>query len=540
MRLVMRFLLIVGIVAIAQVLCVKTASAQATYEVVSDFSTTNAFWPGAAPVRASDGNFYGTTYSGGDFGFGTVFRMTPEGLVTVLHSFNSTDGSLPYAPLVQGSDGSLYGSTNQGGPAGLGTIFKISTQGSFTHLHAIAGPDASSCYPEGLYPAAPLVEGSDGLFYGTLSSGQNCGGKHFIFRVSTAGAFEILPIGASGGGSFSGLTRATDGQLYGTTYGSEASSFGELFRITEGGDYEQLHAFTYLEGYFPLGELIQASDGLFYGPGYAGGAGAGGAVFSFDPATLTHTTLHSFTATGAAGVGPFAGLVEGSDGGLYGTTRAGGGLGGGAVFRFRRLTGAVETLHAFDSLTGSDPRSELIETSPGVWLGTAAFGGSVANRGVVFRLTVPLCTLSPGYTAGTLNLGFTLQSLAPTTWGSWAIGSFGTVKLWSIPIPAVSPAVSLNVPIPNVPPLGPIGILTILSTPAQGAVCFDLEDGGHGGALSNCWSARVPAPAHRSPTLMNEDARTATDNRRRPRSRVRANSSRKKTTVAPAGDLWSA
>jgi uncharacterized repeat protein (TIGR03803 family) len=462
------------LLAIVQVLCVIPSWAQVTYDVVSDFSTASVFNPGTALIRASDGNYYGTTNNGEEFGSGAVFRMTPQGIVTVLHSFNGTDGSLPYTPLVQGSDGNLYGSTAQGGSAGLGTFFKISTQGTFTHLHSIAGPDESSCFPEGLYPAAPLLEGSDGRFYSTISNGQNCGGKNFIFRVSTAGAFELLPLG-SGGNSFSGLTRAADGRLYGLTYASETNPFGELFRITEAGDYEQLHAFSVEEGYFPLGELIQASDGLLYGTAYIGGAEYQGAIFRFDPVTLTHTTLHSFTANGAPGIGPAAGLVEGSDGWLYGTTHAGGAYNGGAIFRINRSTRAVETLHAFDSQTGFDPRGELIESSPGVWLGTTVFGGSWLNRGVVFRLTVPLCTLTLGYASGTLNLGFTLQSSTPATWSSWAVGSFGVANLWSIPIPAVSPAVSVNVPFPNVPPIGPIGILTILSTPAQGVMCFDWE-----------------------------------------------------------------
>ena len=378
--------------------CASPTSAQATYEVITDFSNTNAFTPGAALVRASDGNYYGTTYSGGDFGYGTVFRMTPEGIVSVLHSFTGIDGSLPYAPLVEGSDGSLYGTTAEGGAAGIGTIFKITTQGSFTHLHAIAGLDeALGCHPEGFFPSAPLVEGSDGRFYSTLNSGDSCSG-HFIFRISTTGIYDLLPIGPVGG-SLSGLTRGTDGYLYGATYGDGISAFGHLFRITETGEFALLHAFLASEGFFPIGELIQASDGLFYGTTRVGGggypescSGGCGAVFRFDPVTLTHTTLHSFTATGDAGVDPYAGLVEGSDGWLYGTTHSGGAQGGGALFRISPSTGQVETLHAFESATGFDPRGELIQSSPGVLLGTAAFGGSDANRGVVFRLTLGSAT----------------------------------------------------------------------------------------------------------------------------------------------------
>ena len=332
------------------------------------------------------------TYYRGDFGYGTIFKMTPPGIITVLHSFTGIGGDNPYAPLVEGSDGSLLGTTAYGGPAGLGTILGSASRGVFTQLHAFAGLDeALGCYPEGYYPMSPLVEGTDGHFYSTLNSSENCsGGGHFIFRVSTVGAFELLSLGPRGG-SLAGLTRATDGHFTSTYDSVSGNGFGELFRITEAGGYTQLHAFSTLDGFFPVGELIQASDGLLYGTVRVGGsgypescAGGCGAVFKFDPVTRIDTTVHSFTPAGEAGVDPYAGLVEGSDGWLYGTTSSGGAHGGGALFRIKGSTGAVETLHAFEGPTGVTSRAELIESSSGVLLGTTAFGGSDANRGTIF------------------------------------------------------------------------------------------------------------------------------------------------------------
>ena len=122
--------------------------------------------------------------------------------------------------------------------------------------------------------------------------------------------------------------------------------------------------------------------------------------------------------------------------------------------------------------------------------------GSSAGHATMWVPPLSVCTLTLGYTAGTLKLGFTLQSVAPTTWSSWVVGSFGVVNLWSIPIPVVSPAVSLSVPIPNVPPIGPIGVLTVLSTPAQGVMCFDwkiVDTGGAGVAVQDLESTGVRA-----------------------------------------------
>src|SRR5262249_5628468 len=138
--------------------------------------------------QATDGNFYGTTASGGTFFQGTVFRMTSSGATTVLHSFNSFlgEGAVPVAGLVQASDGNFYGTTAVGGQHFQGTVFKIDATGNLTTLHSFSGsPD------DGSNPVAALVQGSDGNFYGTTPSG----GAHFqgiVCRISQGGVFTVL------------------------------------------------------------------------------------------------------------------------------------------------------------------------------------------------------------------------------------------------------------------------------------------------------------------------------------------------------------
>ena len=140
---------------------------------------------GAGPngvVQGSDGNFYGTTHFGGTNGLGTVFQISTNGALTSLYSFTgSDDGGNPSGGLVQGSDGNFYGTTGSGGANQVGTVFKISTNGALTSLYPFNGTD------DGANPSGGLVQGSDGNFYGTTGSGgTNQVGT--VFKISTNGA----------------------------------------------------------------------------------------------------------------------------------------------------------------------------------------------------------------------------------------------------------------------------------------------------------------------------------------------------------------
>lgn len=377
-----------------------TATAQATFEVMNDFATVTARGPNAGLIVASDGNLYGTTSSGGAHAAGTVFKMTPAGIVTVLYSFAGSDGKYPIAELAEGADGNLYGTTSEGGAANGGTIFKISKAGALTTLHEIAGYDPDrQCFPEGFVLASSLLEGTDGNFYGTVGSGENCSyvptgiSSAFLFRVSPAGEFSLLPKvpHLDGYGAWGGLTRGADGYLYGSTYDAAGDhGVGVMFRITESSTYEVVYDFRLAtDGFFSLMPLYPGRDGTLFGATIAGGAKKRGTVYRFDPVARELTTLRSFDVASPSGAPPSGGVILASDGWLYGTTQEGGQFGGGTVYRMDATTGAIEVLHQFTGLEdGFNSRARLIETSPGVFIGTTAGGGGWFSGGVIFKLTV--------------------------------------------------------------------------------------------------------------------------------------------------------
>ena len=215
-----------------------------TYNILYSFCQQNNCTDGKSPhaslVQGSDGNFYGTTEFGGTSiqcfsGCGTVFKITPAGVLTTLHTFNATDGEYPVGSLVQGNDGNFYGTANGGGADGEGTVFKISPDGvTFNTLHSFCSQGA--CL-DGTSPYAGLVQGNDGNFYGTTHDG-GANGKGTIFSVTPTGLFAALYTfsGTSdGGSSTAALVQGSDGNFYGTAGSGGAHSQGTVFSFSSGG-----------------------------------------------------------------------------------------------------------------------------------------------------------------------------------------------------------------------------------------------------------------------------------------------------------------
>lgn len=231
-------------VCVVCLLCGTTAIAQ-TFNSRVSFNGTNGLFPYTISlVQGFDGELYGTTSAGGGYGFGSVFQVL-GGTLTTLNSFNSTDGASPYAGLVLATGGNFFGTTNHGGANGYGTIFKITPAGTLTTLHSFASTD-------GAYPNSALVEASDGNLYGTTQNGganNICGGGcGTIFKITRAGTLTSLysfTAGADGSHPFAGLLQATDGKLYGTTFG------GTVFKITLQGKLTALHTFQGTDGAGP-------------------------------------------------------------------------------------------------------------------------------------------------------------------------------------------------------------------------------------------------------------------------------------------------
>jgi uncharacterized repeat protein (TIGR03803 family) len=358
--------------------------AQAPFSVLGAFGLPGPQSPQAPMIQAADGNFYGTTSQGGGANAGTVFQLTPAGVLSQVYAFTGgADGGYPYAGLVQGTDGNLYGTTSQGGAGGVGTIFQVTSSGALTVLYSFTGGT------DGASPYAGLVQGTDGNFYGTSSSG-GATGVGTVFQITAGGAFAVVYTftGAADGASpYAGLVQGTDGNFYGTASSGGASSAGTVFQLTPSGGFTVLYSFTGgADGGFPVGSVIQASDGNLYGTTYQGGNVNAGVVFQLAPSGSLNIL---YTFTGAAdGAYPYAGVIQGADGAFYGTALLGGdpNAGAGTVFRVT-AAGSFNVLHAFTGATdGANPAAALTIGTDGNFYGTTYAGGA-AGGGTAFLIS---------------------------------------------------------------------------------------------------------------------------------------------------------
>jgi len=360
-------------------------SSGGTLTTLHNFSGPDGAYPEASLLEGTDGNLYGTTSSGSN-GWGTIFRMAPDGTgFTTLHTFQSADGSTPRAPLIEGSDGNLYGTTYEGGAHSSGTVFKIdATTTELTTLHDFV-------LAAGGYPIAGLIQAADGDLYGATSQGGGAG-VGAIFRIDTDGVMLTTLHGFAGddGSHPAGaLVQGADGILYGTTLGGGASGQGTIFQIdTAGTMLSTLHSFAFADGETPQAGLILGSDGMLYGTAEDGGTSSRGTVFRIATGGTGFEAVHSFS--GQDGAYPWAALLEASDGKLYGTTDDTGSLPSqfGTIFRLEPDGSEFETVYSFQPFgAGKSPRGEPIPSilNPGAVYGTTSEGGA-HGFGSIFRV----------------------------------------------------------------------------------------------------------------------------------------------------------
>jgi uncharacterized repeat protein (TIGR03803 family) len=318
------------------------------------------------------------------FGAALVFAVpgvSAPASFAVVHSFGGPEGETPAAPLVQGADGLFYGVAAHGGdfsvlpPDGGGTAFRVDASGTVTTLHRFVGP-------EGAVPNS-LIKGRDGFFYGTATYGGEGAspGNGTLFRMDVAGTVTVLhafPYAIGGGSSLPGpIVQAADGALYGSARGAFGTNAvgGYVYRFDPiTRDFRRLHDFVGSDGAFPTGPLFQATDGSLYGTTNQGGLWNSGVVYKVD-ALGRFVLLHSLSPLyPGEGSQPKGGVIQASDGFFYGTTEQGGY--GGEVFRMD-TAGAFTVLHRFDAYAsdGSRPTSGLIEGRDGFLYGTAPIGG---------------------------------------------------------------------------------------------------------------------------------------------------------------------
>jgi len=380
--------------------------------------------PSGGLVQGPDGNFYGTAQYGGAYGYGSVFRVTPTGNMTDLVDFNGANGAYPFAGLVSDTNGNFYGTTRYGGTSdygdGYGSVFRVTTNGVLTTL---AGLNPRI----GANPQANLVWGSDGKLYGTAYNG-GAYGKGTVFQITTNGLWTTLCSFASTNGAnpASSVLLSRDGNIYGTTQ-MGGTGFGVVYCLAPSGTLSTLGSFDFLRnGAFPLSALVEDAAGNLYGTASVGGGGGTGSGTIFEiPATnhqlivgvatlndtphsglvagpgnvfygATFNSLYQFTTTngtvkplysfnfGTSGASIYTAPVLDTNGNLYGTTFWGGANGYGTAFKFA-TNGTLTTMFGFSASSGAQPLGGLLQDAAGTLYGTAYNGGPSQN-GTIFRL----------------------------------------------------------------------------------------------------------------------------------------------------------
>ncbi len=394
-----------------------------TFSVLADFVSPQE--GGNNLVQAADGNLYGTTIYGGPSDSGTVYRISPSGTMTTIYNFcaaggTCTDGAEPFFGLTLGADGNLYGTTNQGGANNDGTVFKITLNGTLTTLHSFDGGDG--CTPQG-----GVMLANNGFFYGTTLF---CGtGAGTLFAFKPGGSFRTLYQFRSnslhGGNPYTVPIQASDGNLYGVTYAGGSSGLGVFYKVTPSNTVSNIYNFCSVtdcaDGASPLGGLVEGSDGNLYGT-VTGANNCCGAIFRLTTSG-TETILHYFS--GGDGSTPIATLALGNDGVMYSTTPQGGsGICSGGCGTIYSITtgGAFTSLYDFCVLSscldgyysGDGP---LFQDTNGTFYDTNAYGGT-DNVGTVFTWSEGLpAFVTPSPAAGAVGSKVTIlgNSLAGAT-----------------------------------------------------------------------------------------------------------------------------
>jgi uncharacterized repeat protein (TIGR03803 family) len=365
--------------------------------------------PEAAMVTGPDGSFYGTTYGGGANNFGTIFKVAVDGTLTTLVDFTkdgaTNRGSLPQSGLLLAQDGNFYGVTFGGGAGDTGTVFRMTPAGVLTTITEFAGVNPAT------FAQGGVIQGRDTNFYGVTSS-DGMLGHGSAYRITLLGVIKSMVEFSGSGGANPGKGprglliqgQGQDNNYYGVTLEGGAANLGTIFRLTNNGVLTTLVEFSgnglTNKGASPRAGLIQVG-GAFYGVTSAGGAANLGTIFRLDVIgnTATLTTLVEFTGNGATdkGASPDAALVLGKDGNFYGTTAKGGTKDLGTIFVMNPSGGLVTLVEFADDpkgIKGAYPEGALIQATNGDFYGTTMTGGT-AGYGTIFRTT-------PGGTLSTL------------------------------------------------------------------------------------------------------------------------------------------
>lgn len=383
---------------------VATQSARA--QTFTDFYNFRGGTNGAGPIGGlvgnAEGNFYGTTYLGGDlsckhpYGCGTVFKISMTDKETVLYRFakSGADGAYPFGGVIRDTAGTLYGTTHFGGAHYFGAVFKLSKTGKETVLYSFKGP------PDGNRPNGGVVQDAAGNLYGTTASG-GAFGYGTVFKLSKTGTETVLH-------SFAGypsdgatplsttLLMGTEGSLYGVTSegGSgkagcnDPSGCGVVYKLSKSGVMTVLHSFAGkpVDGCWPMGTPAMDKSGNLYGTANRCGSSDNGVVWKVSQQG-TEIVLHNFGGDASDGTRPSAGVIIDLQGNLYGSTFNGGDgqCSCGTIYELNNK-GILTVLHTFDGSHGEFPVGSLMRDVQGTLFGITLAGGRY-KAGTVWKLT---------------------------------------------------------------------------------------------------------------------------------------------------------
>lgn len=290
------------------------------------------------------GNLYGTSTNGGISGDGTVYELTPNGsgyTKSIIHDFGGNgDGAFPYAGLIMDGSGILYGTTDEGGQFGYGSVFKLVPNGTGGYTESIVYSFDGST---GQNPRIDLVMDSAGNLYGaTYGGGGNGAGVVFKLTPNGVGGYAESTIynfiGANDGANPSALIIDSAGDVFGSTFRGGSNGYGTIFELTPNGSgaYAESTVYSFSgggDGANPQEGLLLDNSGNLYGTTANGGSAGDGTVFELTlngNGSYSESVVYSFT--GLDGGSP-SGLIMDSGGNLYGTTFNGGSFSNGTVFK---------------------------------------------------------------------------------------------------------------------------------------------------------------------------------------------------------------
>jgi len=359
--------------AFGMIVAVPALSQAQTYTDLHDFNASAGDPHGFSEsnlAQAWDGNFYAESQGAGN---GTVFKVTPSGVPTIIHNFNGTDGSNAIGGMTLGTDGNLYGDTWGGGTFGNGLTFKITPAGVETVLHNFAKTG------DGANPANVLVAGP-GVFYGTT----NDAATQTVYQVTPTGVLKTLHTFSNADGQGGGqLALGSDGNIYGGMNQGGTFGFGTAFKLTPAGVIKVLHNFNNTDGNQEAPGMVEITPGKFYGAAEIGGTSGDGVIYSLTSSGV-FKVLHNFISStdGHQVLTP----MLATDGNAYGVAYSGGTSSCGTIYKVT-AAGVFSIIHSFDNTHGCNPAGYITQGTDGQLYGVTNAGGASGN-GAFYSLNI--------------------------------------------------------------------------------------------------------------------------------------------------------